>query len=1332
MNQKVFDNVDSIDQETSVLVFPASFAQQRLYFLQKLAPHKPFYNVSTALRLKGLLNVTALQQTINEIVRRHEILRTTFILEEGQLVQLIAPSLTIPLPVIDLRHLPSREKEKEAQRRAIQEAKVIFDLATGPLLRSDLLQLDDQEYVLLLNLHHIITDGWSIGVFIRELGTLYSYFKSDPSRVSPLPDSSFLLPLPIQYADFAEWQREWLQGDTLENQLYYWQHQLKDLSLLNLPTDRARSPVPTYNGACQSLVLNKTLTQALEKLSQTQGVTLFMTLLAAFQTLLYRYTQQEDIAIGSAIANRNRSEIEGVIGFFVNSLVLRTNFGGNPTFLQLLERVKKVTLEAYAHQDAPFEKLVEKSASLRDLSLHPLFQISFTLQNTPIETLELPDLGLSLLDFDMGTAKLDLEFHIWQEGEILKGKLIYSTDLFDESTITRMLGHFVTLLKAISQNPEKPIGGLPILTNAECKLLLIDWNNTHKKGSKELFHHLFEAQVEENPNTTAVVWENQHLTYSQLNAQANQLAYHLQSLGVTPEVTVALCLEPCLDMIVAFLAILKAGGVYLPLDPAYPSDRLKFLLDDAQVSVLLTHQKLIERLPNFNRSLAKPQNSLCHPERSEGSHQIHYGKNDFRKRSNNVVCLDQDKNVIAQYSNHNPTSNLKLHNLAYIIYTSGSTGKPKGVLIEHRGLSNLIAAQIETFNPQPSDRILQFASLSFDASIFEIVMALSTGASLYLVKKDGESLMDFLRNKNITHATLPPAVLRVLPLEPLPALKTVIAAGEACSAEIVRHWGKNRQFFNAYGLTEATVWSTVAKISNNISRPPIGRPILNTQVYILDNHLQPVPIGIPGELYISGEGLARGYLNRPELTLERFIPNPFSGERLYKTGDLARYLTDGNIEFLGRLDEQVKMRGLRIELGEIEALLRQHRAVKEAVVVPQPKGGDRHLVAYIVPQLEGVMTKELQNFLKKKLPNYMVPSIYVFLDSLPLTPNGKVDRAALKTPITDIPRASVAPRNGTETAIAKIWGRLLNLETISIDDNFFEVGGNSLQAIQLINEIKKDFSSDLSLSALFLNPTIADIANYLTNTQSWSPLVAIQSAGSKPPFFCVHPIFGVVFPYYELASCLGKDQPFYALQPVGMDGKKSPFTHIEDMAAYYIEALRKVQPTGPYFLGGWSFGGLVAFEMAQQLMRANEKVALLALLDTEAPIAANKPSFWQSFLFMLTKLAPHFLPFLLSSIKHTQIKDLALTPMLRIYYANSQAVLKYLPQAYLGSLALFKSSQPPLTASGDSTMGWSHLATERIEIYAIPGNHLTMVTKPNVQTLAFKLSQAIDLASKKI
>ncbi|BAZ14305.1 amino acid adenylation domain-containing protein [Calothrix sp. NIES-4071] len=1323
-------------EQAEVFVFPTSFAQQRLWFFDQLHKSSSLYNVSTALRLTGLLNITALEQAFNEIARRHEVLRTSFILVDSELVQVIAPSITIPLSTIDLRNIEVAERSIRIRQIATKESQRLFNLTTAPLLRVTLIQLEEAQHVLLLNLHHIVADGWSIGVLIRELSAFYQ--NAVCCRDVTCNVSTTILPdLPIQYADYAQWQRAWLTGEVLETQLAYW-NQLDGIEVLNFPTDRIRPPVPSYRGEKQFLQLPQSLSESLQTLSQFEGVTLFMTLLAGFKILLYRYTQQTDIVVGSPIANRNRSEIEGLIGFFVNSLVLRTDLSGNPTFLELLARVRSVTLGAYAHQDLPFEKLVESLQPERSLSYHPLFQVAFSLQNTPVEALELPGLTFEVFEIENYTAKLDLEFHLWQDQGI-NVQVVYSTDLFDGATITRMLGHFQTLLESIVANPHQRVSDLQILTDVELHQLLIEFNPPlppEIRGEEQrgvCFHQLFEVQVEQTPDAIALVFEDEQLTYRELNIRANQLAHYLQQVGVKPEVLVGICLERSIDMIVGVLAILKAGGAYLPLDPTYPAERLKFMLEDAQLTILLTH-----------------------------SYDTPFIKGD------QLIYINQNSDI-TQQPPINPISQVTPNNLAYIIYTSGSTGKPKGVQIEHQGLSNLIHAQKSTFNLQPTARVLQFASLSFDASIFEIVMALATGGTLYLAKKEsllpGKPLTELLLRHKITHVTLPPTVLAVLPQTDLSELQTIICAGEPCTQDIVKKWKEGRRFFNAYGVTEATVWSTVAEITSVTEKLSIGRPITNTQVYILDKHENPTPIGVIGELYICSDGLARGYINSTlarEGGLRSYRPTlrgcGIGG--IYKTGDLGRYLPNGDIEFLGRIDNQVKIRGFRIELEEIETVLTQHKDVQQSVVVVK----NNQLIAYIVPNRHVPTTVELREFLKQKLPEYMAPSAFVILDFLPLTPAGKIDYHALPAPNHTTDKSFIAPRTETELTLFKIWAEVLNIERVSINDNFFDLGGNSLLAVQLIERIHKQLEQNLPLSALFLNPTIETLASQLcSDAPSWSPLVAIQPNGENPPLFCVHPIFGVVLPYFELAYNLGKNQPFYGLQPVGIDGESTPLTRIEDMAACYIEALRTIQPNGPYFLAGWSFGGLVAFEMAQQLHKSGDEVALLALLDTRAPVSSNQYHITDSLKYIFTVAARNIWSFLLdycylllasnnnkfikriasnilsrfmqgdtaianliSEESESQIlNELTIRPMVRIFQANTKAALNYNPQVYPKRITLFKTNPQSKGAVQNLNFGWDILTSSEVDTHILPGNHLNMMKTPNVETLAQKLKACL-------
>ncbi|MEH2290128.1 amino acid adenylation domain-containing protein [Nostoc sp.] len=1058
-------NIEPIERSQQL---PLSFAQQRLWFLAQLEPDSSFYNIPAAVRLEGQLNLEALQQSFNEIISRHEVLRTNFQTTQGQAVVVIYEQKPLTLSIVDISELTANQQQVEVKQQAAQAAQVAFDISSDHLLRVKLLRLDEQEHILLLTMHHIISDAWSIDVIVRELATLYQAFLS--GQPLPLPE------LAIQYVDFAVWQRQWLQAQVLETQLSYWLKHLENApKVLELPTDHPRPAIQTFRGRTYSFELSQELSASLNKLSQQQGSTLFMTLLAAFQTLLWRYTGIEDIVVGSPIANRNRTEIEGLIGFFVNTLVLRTNLAGNPSFEELLKRVREVALGAYAHQDLPFELLVEQLQPERSLSHTPLFQVMFVLQNAPMSVLELPGLTLSSVESESDTAKFDLTLQIEQTQSGLVGSLEYNSDLFEENTICRMAAHLQTLLQAIVANPQQRLSQLPLLTQAQRHQLLYEWNHTEVEyPQNQCIHQLFEAQVERTPDAVAVVFEDQQLTYRQLNTRANQLAHYLQHLGVKPEVLVGICVERSLDMVVGLLAILKAGGAYVPLDPAYPHERLAFILEDAAVSVLLT-QQLIENLPQ---------------------HQTR------------VVCLDTDWEIVAQQSSQNPISEYTTNNLAYIIYTSGSTGQPKGVLVNHSNVVRLLAATESWYNFNQHDVWTLFHSIAFDFSVWEIWGALLYGGKLivvpYWLTRSPQEFYQLLLTQQVTVLNQTPSAFRQLiqveeSLENINnlSLRKVIFGGEALQIESLRPWFERHgdqfpQLVNMYGITETTVHVTYRLLTmadlEVASASIIGRPIDDLQVYLLDRDGQPVPIGVTGEMYIGGAGVVRGYLNRPELTPVRFIPNPFSNKpnaRLYKSGDLARYFPNGDIEYLGRIDNQVKVRGFRIELGEIEALITQHPAVRETVVVVREDSADsQQLVAYVVPQKEQTLIiPELRSFLESKLPNYMVPKAFVTLEVLPLTPNGKVDRKALPAPDGVITRKHeyVAPHTAIEQTLTNIWQELLLKEKVSIHDNFFEIGGDSILSIQVVSRAK-NLGIQITTKQIFQNQTIAELARVANTT----------------------------------------------------------------------------------------------------------------------------------------------------------------------------------------------------------------------------------------------------------
>ncbi|MEG3936238.1 amino acid adenylation domain-containing protein, partial [Microcoleus sp. T3_B1] len=909
-------------------IFPLSFTQEGLWFLYELQPNIPFYNIPLNLHFSGQLDITALESSLQLLIARHEILRTNFITVDGKPAQIINATRDFTLPVVDLRSLLASQRDLEYQKLASLAISHVFNLAEDSLIRAELVQLTPTENVLLLTIHHIIFDGWSVNIFLQEFTTIYSALVGQGKP--HLPDIN------LQYVDFAVWQKQWLQGEVLESQLAYWQQKLTGMpALLELQTDRPRPAVQSFRGETQFFTIELEISEALVNLSQQQGVTLFTLLLTAFKVLLYRYTNQPDIVVGSPSANRQNPQTQEMIGFFVNNLVFRTDLSGNSTFLQLLQQVKKVVLEAYEHQNLPFDKLVEALHPERNLSYSPLFQIAFALEHETASNIILQNLTINTSEPGVNqTAKLDLSLSLHKTEEGLIGAFEYSTDLFDATTIARMIEHWQTLLAGIVVNPQQRLSDISILTAIEKHKLLVEWNQTQQDYHYNLcIHQLFEAQVEQTPDAIAVIFKDEQLTYRELNTKANQLAHYLQRLGVKSETLVGICVERSFDMIIGLLGVLKAGGAYVPIDPAYPPERIAYMLNDSQLPVLLTQQKLVVSLP---------------------------------KHQARVVCLDADWEEISTLSELSPITNLTPENLAYVIYTSGSTGKPKGVKVAHRGLCNLATALINLFNVQPDSRVLQFASISFDASISEIVMALCAGAALFLGTPEelqpGQPLLQLFQEQRITHATLVPSALAVLPTQELPALETIVVAGEPCPPSLVTQWAGGRRFFNAYGPTESTVCATAAQCFEGMDVLPIGRPIDNTQIYILDRHKQPVPIGVPGELHIAGVGLAKGYLNRLDLTQEKFIPNPFSdepGSRLYKTGDLARYLPDGNIEYLGRIDNQVKVRGFRIELGEIEATLSQLPEVQEAVVlVREDQPNDKRLVAYVVPQQKNLISSK--------------------------------------------------------------------------------------------------------------------------------------------------------------------------------------------------------------------------------------------------------------------------------------------------------------------------------------------------------------------------------------
>ncbi|MBV9790644.1 MAG: amino acid adenylation domain-containing protein [Chloroflexi bacterium] len=1067
---------------------PLSFAQERLWFLNQLDPGSAAFNLPYYVQLRGALDVSALEGSLNTIIQRHEVLRTTFPPVAGQPVQRIVPELSLHLQLIDLRQHAPDQRQSELRRLIESESRQSFNLLDDVLLRAKLVQLADDEHVLLLTMHHIVADGWSQAVFTRELSALYAALRQNqPPQIAALP---------IQYADYAVWQRQWLQDEVLAQQVAYWRQQLQPnegrLPVLDLPTDRPRPAIQTFNGATVAVDLPAELTAALKSVSQHEGATLFMTLLAAFQALLYRYTGQRDFGVGSPIANRTRQDLEGLIGFFVNMLVLRADIAPESSFRDLLRNVRETALGAYAHQDLPFEKLVEELQLERDLSRSPLFQVMFVLQNVPAPALELSGIEVCPLEVPNQTAKYDLTLTLAEIGDRVTGTFEYNTDLFEPATIARMAGHFQTLLAAIVADPDRQIPELPLLGADERRLMLLDWNATGTPYAADAcIHQFFEAQVERTPDAVALVFRDQQLSYRELNARANQLARHLRSLGVVPDALVGIYMERSLDMVIAMLAVLKAGAAYLPLDPAYPQERIGFMIADANVAVLLTEPQLAGLQPQDHAQ---------------------------------IVALERAWPQIAQLSEQNLSTAALPHNLAYVIYTSGSTGIPKGVMVSHRNVANFVAGMDQRIGSDPGTW-LALTSISFDISVLELLWTLARGFKVVLhderrqladtldVDQVDDSLPSQLACHQVTHLQCTPSQARMLLSEPdavaaWQSVRTLLLGGEALPVDLARQLLDqfSAELHNMYGPTETTIWSATHHVKTVEASIPLGRPIANTEIYILDAQLAPVPIGVAGELYIGGAGVVRGYLNRPGLTAERFIPDSFSqipGSRLYRTGDLVRYRPDGTIDFLGRADTQVKLRGFRIELGEIEAELRQHEAVRDAVVIVR----DERLVAYVVEEnLESrtqnlggegeagsrflVLGSTLRAFLASRLPDYMIPAMFVTLDALPLTPNGKLDRRALPAPSADRPELAasyIAPRNDLEQRIAEIWAAVLHLERVGVDDNFFELGGTSLLLVQARTRLREALGRDVPLVELFQYPSISALARHLSAAPSQSP-----------------------------------------------------------------------------------------------------------------------------------------------------------------------------------------------------------------------------------------------------
>nr|WP_319925023.1 non-ribosomal peptide synthetase [Xenorhabdus sp. Reich] len=1306
-------------------ILPLSFAQQRLWFLAQLDDISETYHLSIALRLRGQLDIAAWQQALNALFARHEALRSVFVSVDGQpQVKLLATDNGLPLTQHDLRGYP--DTETTLKQLCGEAASAPFELSRSPLIRAALIRLADDEYQFLLTQHHIVSDGWSVNILIRELNALYTACLA--GQPDPLP------PLMIQYPDYAVWQRQWFSAERIQVQSDYWRTMLADAPvLLDLPTDRPRPPVQSFTGQFLPINLDTELTGALKRLSEQQGCTLFMTLLSAWSVVLSRLSGQTDIIIGTPSAGRNRQEVEPLIGFFVNTLALRLAISGELTVAELLAQTKQTALAAQANQDLPFEQVVEIVQPPRRLAHTPLFQVMFAWQNNESTDWELPGLAVSPVEQAqdardaqdiINIVKFDLELNLSEEGDRIVGALRYATALFDKPTIERHINYLHKVLQAMVGSSQRRLGEIDILLPAERRLLLETWNATDIVYPEQLCtHQLFELQAENTPDAPALMHEGQTLSYAELNVRANQLARQLIVLGVKPEQRVAICVTRSPIMVVALLAVLKAGGAYVPLDPAYPSGRLGQSLVDADPAIVLADH--IGRTALGERALA--------------------GR----------TVLDPNTRVNQPDSNPQ-IAGLTSRHLAYVIYTSGSTGTPKGVMVEHRSVVNLALAQITRFNVDETSRILQFVSLGFDVSVSEIMTALSAGACLVIpddsVRQDSHCFWHYLEKHAVTHACLTPALLRDgADLASLTVKPTLILGGETPSAVLLRALCERVTLFNDYGPTEVTVCAMAWRCPSDYSdtRVLIGRPTANTRGYLLNADGQPVPLGSVGELYIGGAGVARGYLNRPELTAERFLVDPFSNTpdaRMYRTGDLARYLPDGNLEFLGRNDQQVKIRGFRIEPGEIEVRLMEHPVVNDAVVLTLGEGAEKRLVAYVVAQADTGLVNSLRDHLSTVLPDYMVPAAFVRLDSLPLSPNGKLDRRALPAPDDESFARQVyaAPQGENELVLAAIWCELLGIEQVSRYDSFFALGGHSLLAMRMI-DLAATLGMVFTLNDLFQFPELAELAAKTSSnlmSQPQNSAISIRSAGTGLPLFFVPTGMGDHSYAFVLAQHLPPDYPIYTLPWPSIS--ETPMSTMEEQAARMITLMKAVQPTGPYRMSGYSSGGVLAYVIAQQLLSAGEQVNFLGLIDTSAPHLLRKEVKQPKYHFF-TRLAWR------SGEEHSEtlaelyqqidvlnlVQFIEAAQELALYPANpcadviakrweqivryGQIVADYEPPALAITLHQFYATEPvPGTsfvsdeksesASIDPSLGWTEIIPETsLQLIAIPGNHVSLM-----------------------
>lgn len=1272
---------------------PLSFAQEQLWFLHELEPESLAYHIPEAFLLSGSIDEDLIEVSLERVISRHEVLRTRCRSEAGRPRQVVTPNSVVALEKADLSELQSAQKQEALNKLVVANLARTFNLGTGPLVRVMLVRLEVDQYLLLLNVHHIVSDEWSLGILYRELSECYT---------AELKQESLELRAPkIQYGDYAVWQRLSLRGAEFERQLLYWRRQLDGIATLQLSTDRPRPSKQTYAGSKLPFVFPSALTSRLEQFDREVGITPFMTLLAAFQVLLGRYSSQKDIVVGTPVSNRSHLELEKLIGFFVNTLVLRLDLSGDPDFHEIVHRVKTVALDAYEHKDLPFEKLVEALNPRRDLSRHPLFQVLFTVQNAPARLLSLPGIDVSPYALPTTATHFDLELTlVFQEGKWV-GDFIYNVDLFDRETIERMSNHYLCLLESMLANPGQSVAEAPMLTERENRKLVVDWNATRSiHSSEKCVHQLFEEQVERDPNATAVIDRDRRISYRELDVRANQLAHDLRDRGVRPETLVGVSLERSIDMVVSLLGILKAGGAYVPIDPSYPKERFQFVVEDSGIEIVVTQKRLLAPLSFLQAT---------------------------------VVDIEGDR---GDRDTAKPHVSVAPDNLAYVIYTSGSTGRPKGVAIEHRNTVSLLHWAHNHYDQRELSGVLASTSISFDLSVFEIFVPLTCGGKVILAENILH-LPALLAREEVTLVnTVPSGMAELIHAGGLPkSVITVNLAGEPLKTQLVNEiykWDSVAKVYDLYGPSEDTTYSTCA-LRRPDETPTIGRPIANKQAYILDGERQLAPIGAPGELYLGGEGVARGYLNRPELTAERFVSIPLADgvrPRLYRTGDLCRYRADGRIEFLGRMDHQIKIRGFRVELGEIESTLIAHPEVKECVVqVKQIENIGEQLVAYFTPRAPKPVLEadQLRIFLLQKLPTYMVPAMFVSLEDFPRTPNGKIDKSALPVPdyqkLEDASEENVL-RDVIERRMAEVWQKALGVAAIGRRDNFFELGGHSLLAARVTGDINKAFSVRLPLTTIFLQPTIRELSTAIRSYDGWrtgEPGLISPPIGKPLPFVFWAPSIGSVERFVEchnLMRLMKETCYFFGFDPA------PAFEDIRSLAQHCVRLMRAKQPRGPYAVVGYCHCGHVAYEIARQLDQLGEQVKLLAVIDCSARDFA--PDLRQRYYWLRERLTedPRQIAVKLGARIRKQkpvIKSVVEGTPESQFSIHPKAVLKHRVGKFGGRLVLFYSEEF-MASKRRVRLGWEALA-RKIDAYRASSAHSSLLREPAVSFIAAKLEQ---------